>query len=98
MSQKRKRLSGPGKLTIVRRYLIDRVPISELCDEHGLQPSQIYRWQAAITGRLCAPTDIAATFYFLSSVLDRYSRAIVHWEIRETMKEPDLPPLNGTTS
>jgi hypothetical protein len=24
------------------------VPISDLCDEHGLQPSQIYRWQAAI--------------------------------------------------
>jgi transposase-like protein len=48
MSQKRKRLSGPEKLAIVKRYLVDRVPISDLCDEHGLQPSQIYRWQAAI--------------------------------------------------
>jgi len=48
MSQKRKRLAGPEKLTIVKRYLVDRVPISDLCDEHGLQPSQIYRWQAAI--------------------------------------------------
>lgn len=48
MSQKRKRLSGPAKLTIVKRYLVDRVPISDPSDEHGLQPSQIYRWQAAI--------------------------------------------------
>jgi transposase-like protein len=24
------------------------VPISDLGDEHGLQPSQIYRWHAAI--------------------------------------------------
>ena len=24
------------------------MPISDLCEEHGLQPSQIFRWQAAI--------------------------------------------------
>ena len=34
--------------------------------------------------------NIAGTFYYLSSVLDGYSRYIVHWEIRETMKESDL--------
>lgn len=48
MSQKRKRLSGVEKIAIVKRYLVERIPISDLCDEHGLQPSQIYRWQAAI--------------------------------------------------
>jgi transposase len=48
MTQKRKRLSGPEKVAIVKRYLIDRVAISDLCDEYGLQPSQIYRWQAAL--------------------------------------------------
>ena len=48
MTQNRKRLSGPEKVAIVKRYLIDRVAISDLCDEHGLQPSQIYRWQAAL--------------------------------------------------
>jgi transposase-like protein len=48
MTQKRKRLSGPEKIAIVKRYLFERVLISDLGDEHGLQPSQIYRWQAAI--------------------------------------------------
>ena len=48
MSQERKRLSGAEKIAIVKRYLVERIPISDLCDEHGLQPSQIYRWQAAI--------------------------------------------------
>ena len=48
MPQKRKRLSGAEKIAIVKRYLVERIPISDLCDEHGLQPSQIYRWQAAI--------------------------------------------------
>jgi transposase len=48
MTQQRKRLSGPEKVAIVKRYLIDRVAISDLCDEYGLQPSQIYRWQATL--------------------------------------------------
>ena len=34
--------------------------------------------------------NIAGTYYFLCSVLDGYSRAIIHWEIRETMKEPEV--------
>lgn len=33
--------------------------------------------------------NICGTFYFMCSVLDGYSRSIVHWEIREQMKEVD---------
>jgi len=33
--------------------------------------------------------NLGGTFYFLISLLDGYSRYIVHWEIRETMKEFD---------
>jgi putative transposase len=31
--------------------------------------------------------NLAGTFYFLCTLLDGYSRYIVHWELRETMKE-----------
>ncbi|RME53966.1 IS3 family transposase [Candidatus Woesearchaeota archaeon] len=34
--------------------------------------------------------NINGTFYYLCSVLDGYSRFIVHWEIRESMKELDV--------
>lgn len=34
--------------------------------------------------------NVAGTFYFLCSVLDGYSRYIVHWELRETMKEHEV--------
>ena len=34
--------------------------------------------------------NICATFYYLCAVLDGYSRYIVHWEIRESMKEADV--------
>jgi len=34
--------------------------------------------------------NIAGTFYYLCTVLDGYSRSIVHWEIRESMAEADV--------
>jgi putative transposase len=34
--------------------------------------------------------NVAGTFYYLCSVLDGCSRAIIHWEIRESMKEADV--------
>ncbi len=34
--------------------------------------------------------NIAGTFYYLSALLDGYSRYIVHWEIRERMLEQDI--------
>ncbi|MBM3346464.1 MAG: IS3 family transposase [Betaproteobacteria bacterium] len=34
--------------------------------------------------------NLAGTFYFLITVLDGYSRYIVHWEIRESSKEIDV--------
>ena len=34
--------------------------------------------------------NIAATFYYLCSILDGYSRYIAHSELRETMKEADI--------
>jgi transposase InsO family protein len=37
--------------------------------------------------------NVAGTFYFLCSVLDGYSRYIVHSELRETMKEPEVETI-----
>ena len=37
--------------------------------------------------------NIGGTFYYLCSVLDGYSRYIVHWEIREKMVETDVETI-----
>jgi putative transposase len=37
--------------------------------------------------------NLAGTFYYLCSVLDGCSRSIVHWEIRETMKEEEIEQI-----
>jgi putative transposase len=34
--------------------------------------------------------NIRGTFYYLCSILDGYSRSIVHWDIRESMTEADV--------
>lgn len=34
--------------------------------------------------------NIRGTFYYLCSILDGYSRYVVHWEIRESMREQDV--------
>lgn len=37
--------------------------------------------------------NLGGTFYYLCSILDGYSRFIVHWEIREAMKEQDTETI-----
>lgn len=37
--------------------------------------------------------NVAGTFYYLCSVLDGASRAIIHWDIREQMKEADIEQI-----
>ena len=34
--------------------------------------------------------NLSGTFYYLCSVLEGYSRSIVHWDLRESMKEADV--------
>jgi transposase-like protein len=45
MGKSRRHFSAAEKAAIVKRHLIDRVAVSDLCDEYGLQPTQIYTWQ-----------------------------------------------------
>jgi putative transposase len=37
--------------------------------------------------------NICGTFYFLCSILEGYSRFVIHWEIRETMKESEVETI-----
>ena len=45
MKKQRKHYTPEEKVVILRRHLLEGVPISDLCDELGLQPTVFYRWQ-----------------------------------------------------
>ncbi|MDI6765160.1 MAG: transposase [Thermodesulfobacteriota bacterium] len=45
MGRKRRNFSAGDKVRILREHLVEKVPVSDICDKHGLQPTQFYRWQ-----------------------------------------------------
>ena len=45
MANKRRTFSADEKVSILRRHLVDKVPVSNLRDEYGLNPTVFYRWQ-----------------------------------------------------
>jgi transposase-like protein len=44
MSKQRRHFAGTEKVAILKRHLIDKIPVSDLCDEHDLYPTQFYAW------------------------------------------------------
>jgi len=41
----RRHFTGQEKVAVLRRHLVERVPVSDLCEEHGIHPTLFYRWQ-----------------------------------------------------
>ena len=48
MGKRRKNHTAKQKAAIVREHLIDKIPVSDLCDKHGIHPTIFYRWQKAM--------------------------------------------------
>lgn len=42
--QQRRHYTPEQKAALLRRHLVDKVPVSNLCNEHKLQPSVFYQW------------------------------------------------------
>jgi len=45
MGKSRRKFTAEQKAAILREHLIEKVPVADLCDKHGLQPTVFYRWQ-----------------------------------------------------
>jgi transposase len=58
MSQKSGRqFTAEQKLALVRRHVLEKVPISDLCNETGIQPSVFYSWQKQLFEQGAAAFD-----------------------------------------
>src|SRR5881398_2049690 len=44
MNKPRRHFLGTEKVAILKRHLIDKVPVSDLCDEFDIYPNQFYSW------------------------------------------------------
>jgi len=48
MGKQRRHFRSEDKVKALRRHLVEKVPISDLCEELGIQPTQFYRWQQTL--------------------------------------------------
>lgn len=47
----RRRLTPEQKIAILKAHLLDKKPVSDLCDQHGISPTLFYRWQQELFER-----------------------------------------------
>jgi transposase len=43
-TRQRRHFEGADKVAILKRHLLDKIPISDLADELDIQPTQLYDW------------------------------------------------------
>ena len=47
----RRKFTPEEKVKLIRRHCLERVPVSEICTEQSIQPSQFYIWQSEFFAR-----------------------------------------------
>jgi transposase-like protein len=47
-SRPRRHFTPEEKVAILRRHFLEKVPISNLCDECGIPPNTFYNWQKVL--------------------------------------------------
>ena len=45
MRRSRRNFAAKEKVEILRKHLLEGIPVSDVCEQHGLQPTVFYRWQ-----------------------------------------------------
>lgn len=45
MKKSRRKFTSEEKVSILHRHFLEKVPVSDLCDEYALHSTQFYRWQ-----------------------------------------------------
>jgi transposase len=81
----RKRPSAQEKAAILRLHLLERTPVSDLCDQYDIHPTMFYRWQkeffenaaAALEPRSRRPSDAKdRRIVFLEEKLQRKNEVL----------------------
>lgn len=60
-SKPRRQFTTDQKVAVLRRHFVDKVPVSQLCEEAELQPSVFYSWQKQAFENLAGALQPAAT-------------------------------------
>ena len=90
MSKPRRHFSGTDKVAVLKRHLIDKVAISDLCDELDIYPHQLYGWLKEFFENGHAAFDNGRK---TKAVEDAQAKKIEHLEAKLTRKDSVLAEL-----
>ena len=91
MATTRRHFDADQKAAILKRYLVEKVPVSDLCDEHGIQPNQIYKWQGLLFDNAAAVLERAGRRGKPTTIAER---RVEHLEEQLRRKEAKLQQKN----
>ena len=104
MNTPRRHFSPQEKVAILKRHLLEKTPVSDLCEEVGIAPNLFYRWQkeffdnahvAFDNGRKAKAVDDAKDnkIAFLEAKLQRKNEVLAelmeeHTQLKKELGEP----------
>jgi len=88
MGKPRKNYTAEEKVAILKRHLVEKTPVSDLCDELGLNPTVFYNWQ-----KLFFQNGAAALERTRKPKADRRDRKIERLEKKLVQKNEVLAEL-----
>jgi transposase-like protein len=93
MPEKRRFISGEEKVAILKEHLLDKKPLSDICDQYHIQPTMFYRWQkqfferGALTFR---EEENAKKNFFEKKIAQMENRLIKKNEVVSELMEENL--------
>jgi transposase-like protein len=95
MKEKRSRrqFTNEEKAAILSRHLVDKIPVSDLCEEHHLRPSLLYLWQRQALENLGAALESgvrdrrSGREEALTKTVEQLKADLVAWEARLAKKD-----------
>ena len=91
---KRRRYTPEQKAAILRRHIADKVPVSDLCDEYGIQPSVFYVWQRQLLENLSLALQNGNTRRAENTALERQRAKVEALEAKMTRKNEVIAEIS----
>jgi transposase len=94
MSKKaRRRFTAEQKATVVRRHLVDKIAVSDLCDEYKIQPSVFYSWQKQVSDNIARAFDAEKVDARVSKEAE-LAKKIAQLEAKLARKDNIIPEIS----
>jgi len=74
----RRHFTPEQKIAILRAHLLEQVPISQLCDQHQINPTLFYRWQKELfengAAAFAKPHSVSKDQHTITQLQDKLRR------------------------